>query len=93
MKSIRFLFSFTLVIASFTAFSQSDYVPLGSKEYTIIDRLQIKLRTDSILNFSDIRPYSRKVVTERLEYINKLASEGKISLSAVDKYNIELSLK
>ena len=93
MKSIRFLLAFTLVTISVASFSQSDYLPLGSKEYNVIDRLQIKLRTDSILNFSDIRPYSRKVVTERLEYINKLASEGKISLSEVDKYNIELSLK
>ena len=93
MKSIRFLFAIALIALTATVFAQSDYIPLGSKEYALIDRLQIKLRKDSVLNFSDIRPYSRKVVTERLEYINKLADEGKISLSSVDKYNLEMSLK
>ncbi len=93
MKSIRFLFAIALIALSATVFAQSDYIPLGSKEYAVIDRLQIKLRKDSVLNFSDIRPYSRKVVTERLEYINQLANEGKISLSSVDKYNIEMCLK
>ena len=93
MKSLKVLLALTFAIVSVKSFAQSDYITLGSKEYGVIDRLQIKLRKDSILNFSDIRPYSRKVVTERLEYINQLASEGKISLSEVDKYNIEMCLK
>ncbi len=75
------------------SFGQSGFVMLGSKEYNVIDRLQIKLGKDSLFNFSDIKPYSRKQVTEQLEHVNQLAEEGKISLSKVDKYNIELCLK
>ncbi len=82
-----------LSIVCSKSFSQSGFVMLGSKEYSVLDRLQIKLGKDSLFNFSAIKPYSRKQVVEQLEHVNQLAEEGKISLSKVDKYNIELCLK
>jgi len=91
IKSLSICFAFLLL--SVVTYSQSDYVMLGSRQYAVLDRLEIKLQRDSILNFSAIKPYSRKVVTERLEHINELAAQGKISLSKADKYNIDLILK
>ncbi|MFP5041764.1 hypothetical protein [Parasediminibacterium sp. JCM 36343] len=93
MKFARLLPLLAFLLLATVGFSQSDYIMLGSRQYDIIDRLQIELRTDSILNFSDVRPYSRKVITERFEYINQLAAEGKITISKADKYNIDLLLK
>ena len=96
MAKNRF-FKFTLlgvlIIMGSKSFGQSSFVMLGSKEYSVLDRLQIKLGKDSLFTFSAIKPYSRKQVTEQLEHVNQLAEEGKISLSKVDKYNIELCLK
>src|SRR5678815_2857857 len=41
------------------AMSQSTYVPFGSKEYVVIDRLEILGQKDSILNFSKTKPFNR----------------------------------
>jgi hypothetical protein len=51
------------------------------------------LGKDSILNFSTVKPFDRRVVTERLEYINEEANQHKINLSAADRYNLDLVLK
>ncbi|MDE3236182.1 MAG: hypothetical protein KGO81_09530, partial [Bacteroidota bacterium] len=73
--------------------AQSDFITLNTRQYDLLDRLEMKLRKDSILNFSAVKPYDRKVITERLEYIQQLSEEGKIDLSPVDKYNLAIALK
>lgn len=75
---------------SLMLFSQSDRIPLGNKQYQLLDRLDIKLQNDSILSFSAIRPYNRKMYTERAEYIDSLDNAGAlpVNLSRVDKYNL-----
>jgi len=79
-----------LVLLSLSAFSQSDRISPGNKQYQLLDRLDIKLQNDSILSFSTIKPYNRKQVTERIEYLDSLdkADALPIDLSAVDRYNI-----
>lgn len=78
------------VLLSVFAFGQSDRIGLGDKQYQLLDRLDIKLRNDSVLSFSTIKPYSRKLYTERVEYIDSLDKAGALpaDLSAVDRYNI-----
>ncbi|MCC6289827.1 MAG: hypothetical protein IT249_18265 [Chitinophagaceae bacterium] len=84
-----FLFAFFLLL-SIAAFSQSDRISLGNKQYQLLDRLDIKLQNDSVLSFSAIKPYNRKVYTERVEYIDSLDKADVISdqLSDIDRYNI-----
>jgi hypothetical protein len=73
--------------------AQADFVELGSQQYDLLERLEIKLQSDSVLNFSAIKPYDRQTVAKRLAYINMLSNTGKISLSAVDKHNLSLAIK
>ncbi|MEJ7672145.1 MAG: hypothetical protein WKF59_05425 [Chitinophagaceae bacterium] len=51
-------------------FAQSTYIPLGSKAYDFIDRMEIKLQRNKNLNFSPIKPYNRKKIIKELEYFN-----------------------
>ena len=93
MKCLRLATVFLLIIWAKTSWAQSDFVMLGTRQYDVLNRLEIKLRKDSILNFSAVKPYDRKAITERLQYIQQLANEGKIELSKVDKYNLDIVLK
>jgi len=93
MKLFRSLSIWVLLVTVNHLYAQSDFIIVGSRQYDVIDRLQVKLRKDSVLNFSSVKPYDRKIITERLEYINDLAAKGEISLSKADRYNIDLLLK
>jgi hypothetical protein len=89
----QFLASACLIMfCALSAKAQSDNVQLGSRQYGILDRLEIQMQTDSVLNFSAVKPYNRQTITQRLEYIKQLADQGKISLSKVDQYNLNLLL-
>jgi len=91
MKKICFLFTSLLFIQFIHA--QADFIELGSRQYNMLDRLEIKLRKDPVLNYSAVKPYDRRVITERLEYIDSLNKAGSLKLSRVDKYNLEMLLK
>lgn len=71
------------LLIPFAASSQTTYLPQGSKETILIERLEIKAGTDSILNFSKARPFSRR---QYIPHINQLDSI--VSLSKVDQYNL-----
>lgn len=89
----QFLASIGMMLLSATAtIAQSDNIQLGSRQYSFLDRLEVKLKTDSVFNFSAVKPYNRQTITQRLEYIKQLSDEGKINLSKVDKYNLNLLL-
>ncbi|TDW97606.1 hypothetical protein [Dinghuibacter silviterrae] len=74
--------------------AQSDNLTLHTKDYTLMDRLDIKLRNDSTLAFSTVKPFNRKTFTERIAYIDSLDAAGQlpIKLSAVDRYDIRCFL-
>lgn len=80
---VRLLFIF---LPAYT-FSQTTYLPQGDKANILLDRLEIKGQTDSVLNFSKTRPFSRKQVVPRAIYLDSI-----MSLSKVDKHNLH-SLK
>jgi hypothetical protein len=72
------------------AFSQSVYFQQGSKENILLERLEIKAQKDTVLNFSFVKPFNRKWWVNRLEAIK--ADSMPVSLTPVDKYNIDRSL-
>jgi hypothetical protein len=76
---VRLLF----LLISIPAFSQTTYLQQGAKENILIERLEIKAQTDSILNFSKTRPYSRRQVIPEINRLDSIAS-----LSPVDQYNL-----
>lgn len=82
-----FLVAFIFVLPM-SLLSQSTLFQQGSKDNILLDRLEIKMQTDSLLNFSFLKPYSRKWWAAAMERAAKTASLG---LSKVDRYNISRS--
>ena len=60
MQNKQTLFSLLFLFLSFFSFSQTTYLPQGARENILLERLEIKAGTDSILNFSKTKPFSRK---------------------------------
>ncbi len=52
------------LILPFAAFSQTTYLPQGARENVYLERLEIQLQSDSILNFSKNKPLSRRYAYE-----------------------------
>lgn len=96
-----FLFCFPFLL-----FSQpTTYLPQGAGENVLLERLEIKAGTDSILNFSKTRPYSRKQFIPRVEHYffnSGMSADSKsggidgasadLRFSKVDQFNAELAL-
>ena len=61
--------------------AQTTYFHEGAKENILIERMEIKLGRDSVLNFSKNKPFSRKQMIPRLEALDSS------NLSRVDRYN------
>ncbi len=67
MQFKQLLFSIFILIISFTAASQTTYLPQGARENVLLERLEIKLGTDTILNFSKNKPFSRRQYIPNLQ--------------------------
>ncbi len=89
-KPLKRLFISTFFIYLFflpAAKSQSTYLQKGDKQNILLERLEIKGQTDSVLNFSKTKPFNRKDVVNGLnDYIQRF---GKNSLSKVDDYYLQ----
>lgn len=79
-----------IIACTINVMAQSDDITLGTKECTILNRLDILLKNDSILGFNTVKPLNRAVFTGRIEYIDSLDKAGKlpVNLSSVDRSNI-----
>ncbi|RYZ22844.1 MAG: hypothetical protein EOO16_07410 [Chitinophagaceae bacterium] len=73
------------LLAPALADAQTTYLPQGSPEYNLIERLEIKAQRDSVLNYSMARPLSRK------EFIPALLRQDSTSMTRVDRYNLYLA--
>lgn len=83
-KTVLRLFVFLFPV---TGISQVSYLPQGDKANILLERLEIKAGTDSTLNFSKTRPFSRlHAINGVTNYVNRF---GKELLSATDRYNID----
>ena len=102
MQIMKCFFRLAVFICPVFSFAQSTYIPLGSKAYDFIDRMEIKLEENRNLNFSAVKPYSRKQIVKEVEYLdsarmtptdsargfNKYGDRSDLELTQVDEYNL-----
>ena len=77
------------------AFSQTTYLPLGDKANILLERLEIKrILRENNTGFREVpyelmnKPYSRKVTTEYVEWVDSIYGRNDSVLSRVDRYNL-----
>jgi hypothetical protein len=74
MKGLMKLLILSLFLFPLLSFSQTTYIPLGSEEYILLDRMEIRTQKDSALNFSKTKPFSRRSVIPTIENYYDAAS-------------------
>lgn len=72
----------------FVSFSQSTYLPQGSKHQPFLDRLEIKLQRNINLNVSTIKPLNRRFAVEAAEWADSLQKTSGGLLTRVDQHNL-----
>jgi hypothetical protein len=87
MQFKQTLVRLALILIPFPLFSQTTYIPFGDKSNVLIERLEIKNKRDSVLNYSKTRPYSRLKMVETLNRLYYNTDSNK--LSRVDRYNLD----
>ncbi|RYF83470.1 MAG: hypothetical protein EOO03_15415, partial [Chitinophagaceae bacterium] len=85
MQIIKSFFKVLLFVFPVSAISQTTYLNQGAKEYQFIDRLEIKQQVNTNLNFSTLKPYSRKFIIEQAEFLDS-ARLGYRDSTGVDMY-------
>jgi hypothetical protein len=90
MQNIKRVITLLLFFYPLSIFAQTTYLPEGSKEYHIINRLEIKKGQNTELNFSTQKPYSRRSVVQEAEYIDSVYKQpdSKANLTSIDEYNL-----
>src|SRR5437762_11769365 len=102
MQIIKSLPTLLVFICPFVINAQTTYVPEGTKEYQFIDRFEIKQGQSTDLNFSTLKPYSRRAIVQEAEYLdsarlgysNSLTGQdaqqkwASLNLTKIDEYNI-----
>ena len=84
MQFKQSLVRLAFILLPVSVFSQTTYLPQGDKANILMERLEIKNRTDSFFNFSKTKPFSRKHTVNAVTHY--LQQNGK-ALSKVDAYN------
>lgn len=87
MQFKQTLVRLAFIIFPISLFSQTTYIPFGDKSNWLIERLEIKNKRDSVLNFSKTRPFSRARIVETFTRLYDHADSN--NLSKVDRYNLE----
>ena len=68
LKPLKGLFSFIFfLVFSYHLNSQTTYLPQGAEENILIERMEIKMQKDSVLNFSKVRPFSRETIVPAIQ--------------------------
>ncbi|MDP4283352.1 MAG: hypothetical protein Q8891_02940 [Bacteroidota bacterium] len=90
MQIIKSLFTLLVFFCPIFLFAQTTYIPEGSKAYQAIDRIEIKQGQNNIINFSTLKPYSRRSVVQEAEYIDSVDKQpgSKTNLTSTDEYNL-----
>lgn len=85
--------SWLIFIIPALSFAQSTNFPQGYKQAHFLDRLEILLQDNPLLNFSGQKPMSRKTVLEVAEMADSMDKTHPYDfyyhLSPVDKYNLQ----
>jgi hypothetical protein len=88
IKSVRTLVFLLLPVVGF---SQSSYLPLGGKEYNLLERLEIKTGNAN-LYYNTLKPLNRRLITREVEKIDSMYNSDTSRsgvLTDIDKYNID----
>lgn len=88
IKSVRLL---ALLLFPMCAFSQSSYIMMGTKDYKLLDRLEIKTGNPNLL-YSTVKPFNRRLITKEVENIDSLVWVGDsstLNLTQIDRYNMQ----
>ncbi len=101
MQIIKSFVKLIVFVLPVTAGAQTTYLTPGSKEYHFAERLEIMQQRNTSLNFSAIKPYSRRSLVQQAEYIDSSRINYRKSLvkddsrkssalnfSRVDEYNM-----
>ena len=72
MQIIKSFTKLVVFICPFFAAAQSTYLPQGDKAYHLLDRIEIKQRTNTNLNYSTLKPFNRNYIVKEAEWIDSL---------------------
>lgn len=86
MQFKQTLVRLALILLPISAFSQTTYLPQGDKANILLERMEIKSRTDSFFNFSKTKPFSRK---HTVGAVNHYMEQFGKTVSKVDAYNAQ----
>lgn len=89
MQIMKCFIRLTAFLCPIFSFAQSTYIPLGSKDYDFINRMEIKLKQNKHLNFSTVKPYNRKTIISQLEYLDypeMMTPDPETELDAYSEY-------
>ena len=93
---LQIIYSLLLLLilsVPFFAISQTNYIPIGLKDYDFLDRLEIKTRNPQ-LSYSTVKPYPRRLTALQLEMTDSLlqSNSNYANLTEIDKYNLQSEL-
>lgn len=89
MQFKKTLLRLVVILFPAAAISQTTYLPQGDKANILLERMEIKSGTDSVLNFSKTRPYSRKSVIAAASLAGTgLSGQAVFMNSKVDAHNL-----
>ena len=86
MQIIKSLTKLLIFISPVFAGAQTTFLTQGTKDAHFIDRLEIKQQKNTDLNFSTLRPFSRKSIVQQAEFIDSARLGYTDSLTGRDKY-------
>lgn len=95
MQIIKSLLKLVIFICPVFATAQTTFIQQGDKAYQLLERMEIKAKTNSNFNFSNLRYFSRKVMMEEVmaaDSMNKtMAADAKNAskLTPIDEFNLQ----
>ena len=88
MQFKQTLVRLALILFPLPLFSQTTFIPAGDKAYTLLERLEILNRTDTVFNFSKTKPLSRLQMVNNVTRLYGATGTGNSTLSKVDRHNL-----
>jgi len=87
MQFKKTLVRLLVILFPLASAAQTTYLAQGDKDAILIERLEIKLKNDSALNFSKTKPFSRQSILNTINQWSKPGVNG-LNLSKVDQHNL-----
>lgn len=86
LKGSYYFFLLITVFISVNISAQSTYLPQGDKANILMERMEIKSRSDSFFNFSKTKPFTR---LHTVNAVNHYLQKNGMAVSKVDAYNAQ----